>query len=518
MSRLVALGLLLATPALAGTCDDPFADDGQNLELHLRLDRATWDALRLEKNPGLACDLNYTTREVEFRCGDSEPWLRIGARHKRGDQRGVDAPEKPPLKLDFNFAVKGQRWPAAAKDLGLRKLTLNNGQANLRGGVLPALIAEGVAWRVMNEVLAVTSRVAWARLFVHFTDGGVEQVEYRGLYVVIEDLDRTAMRGRLGSGCGALLKTTTGRCRDEVDFDDGAPNDARGPWDAWVSASPGPDWATVSGGAFDLESLITQEAARDILGNGRDAVMGDLYNNYYRLEPRTGRAVFAPWDLDWAFDVYPLEVPPGTGFEPSCSPIGLKTRCHPALRKRYFERACELMRGPLNEARLLEHWHAVDAQLRPFVRDESAAVWGGTDPLEASVTGSYQASLERMEWWLPQHLSALRAAARREGVTCEASCEEGASQACSRAACAGTATCTNGRWSPCAVPSSAEVCNGTDDDCDGVIDEGCDLPKETCAQGAVAPRPNVSSCGCSQGDGVIAIALFLWGRRRLQPR
>jgi len=41
----------------------------------------------------------------------------------------------------------------------------------------------------------------------------------------------------------------------------------------------------------------------------------------------------------------------------------------------------------------------------------------------------------------------------------------------------GTQTCTDGAWGACVTP--AESCNGVDDDCDGVTDEGCGTPCTT---------------------------------------
>lgn len=514
------LGLLVSLTATAAraTCDDPFADPTEVLSLNLRLSHADWDAMRLEKNPGLACDLQYQWHAVDFRCGDEGPWISIGARHKRGDQRGVDAPQKPPLKLDFNRFVDGQRWPAALGELGYRKLSLNNGQANLAGGVLPALLAEPVAWRLMQRELPLAPRSAYARLFVHFTDDGV--VECRGLYLLLEDLDRTAIRRRHGSSCGALLKSTVGWCREDPEYDDGPPSPARSLYDRWYDAVPGDGWEAQTRATFDLDSLLRQEALKDILGSGRDSPTGDLYNNYFRFEPREGLGRFFPWDLDWAFAVYPLEIKPETKLEAACSPIGLKTRCHPQLRKQYLRAACDLLQGTLSADYLLAEWRAADALVRPLVRDEADAVWGGVDPLDPQVKGSYEAVNLRTQSWIPARIESVRAQLEAEGVSCPTSCEEGAAQSCGVGACEGVRHCVGGAWAACEVSASAEVCNGQDDDCDGLIDEGCALPPEECAKATPAPRRNISACACGSVDALGAGLLVLLhlvrrGRRRV---
>ena len=71
-----------------------------------------------------------------------------------------------------------------------------------------------------------------------------------------------------------------------------------------------------------------------------------------------------------------------------------------------------------------------------------------------------------------------------------AECAEGAERSCGEACPNGIETCTDGAWGPCAAP--AETCNGADDDCDGNIDEdfadlntACSLGQGACAAAGV---------------------------------
>ena len=225
MGRWMVLLAVAVARAASADCSEPFVDPGEVLTLHLALARADWDKVRNSPYPGKDCESQYPYVEARFRCGDLEPWITVGLRHKRGDQRGVDAPQKPPLKLDFDRFAADQRWPTPPEARGFAKLSLNNGQANLAGGVLPALLTEGVAWQLMREEAPLASRAAWVRVLVHFEDEGA--VEDHGVYLALEDLDRAAMQRRMAKSCGALLRTTTVWCREGMEYDDGPPNAAR---------------------------------------------------------------------------------------------------------------------------------------------------------------------------------------------------------------------------------------------------------------------------------------------------
>jgi MYXO-CTERM domain-containing protein len=76
---------------------------------------------------------------------------------------------------------------------------------------------------------------------------------------------------------------------------------------------------------------------------------------------------------------------------------------------------------------------------------------------------------------------------------CDGLVDEDLTQACGSACGAGTETCSNGQWVGCTAPQpQPDVCDGLDNDCDGTVDPGCDCvpgDSRSCGTG-----PNLGAC------------------------
>lgn len=531
----LVFGILSACRGTAARadCNDPFGKPHEVLDFHVRMKRADWNQLLAFTLRPDDCVGKYPEFRAEFRCGTSEPWLKVAVRKKRGTERGVEAPQKPPLKIDINEEfmgqvpeARGQRWPAALGPLGYRKLTLNNGQANKPSGatfLLPVLLKEHVALRLSRREIALAPGTAYAKLFIHFEDR--PDPEYHGVYILIEDIDRSAIERRGPPARGRLIKQTKPSCAPEVEFDDGLPNPSVAAFDAWIKKDPGSyrgGWLAETEKGLDLEALLRQEAIREILVNGTDTILNNtgtaqkLGNNYFAFDPRAGAfRQYIGWDMDQAFGhLYTLCMPtpykcaPQTPLlaqcnqplDPNLSILGRLTVCQPEIQRRYLETMCQLINGSLSAAEIIKVWDEADRTVRPVIPLERQPIWNGRDPLDVKIDMSYGAEYVRLRSWIPQRVASVRQQITARGIACPTGCPAGAAETCRVLSCAGVRRCDKGLWTPCEVPATCWNRAGAQD---AGSSPAMDAGTSASADGATAGS-DASADGGAAGPGAAA--------------
>jgi len=481
----VTVSLLVSAVRVKADCRDPFGKPNEVLDFHVKMSRADWNKLladRIRNVDGLppnspACMDQFTEFPAEFRCAD-EPWIKMAIRKKKGTERGVEAPLKPPLKLDFNEdfmgqqpTAKGQRWPANMGELGFRKLTLNNGQGNKPAGrtlILPILLSEHVALRLLHRELPQSPATAYAKVTFHFEDK--PEGEYHGVYVLVEDIDRTAIRRRWGRADGRLTKMSKDNCSPEAEYDDGPPNESFTNFNTWLNKNPGTGaaWMDESSKVVELDALLRQEAIREILVNGDDTISYVTTsafmkegNNFYAFDPRQGPRQYMPWDVDLTFGQQNENCAPTNLM---CRPtealfrwcgatqsrVGRATVCHTsAIQKRYLEIMCQLTQGTMSAGEIVKVWDEADRAVRPVVPLEKDLIWNGQDPLATGTSKSYGAEYARIKQWIPERIRSVQQQITMRGVPCNGGCTATAPEACSYLGCPGERRCEGGLWSPC---------------------------------------------------------------------
>jgi len=109
----------------------------------------------------------------------------IGVKFK-GNSSYNNPSDKKPFKLDLNDYISG------ANIDGLKKLNLNNGFKD------PSFLREKITLDFYNEHGILAPRCAYAKLYINNV--------YWGLYMVVEEIDKTFLSGRFNDNDGNLFK------------------------------------------------------------------------------------------------------------------------------------------------------------------------------------------------------------------------------------------------------------------------------------------------------------------------
>lgn len=251
----------------------------QILDLHLTMAPGDWQTV--------LGDLTFAIYvQAQFHCGDEVPII-VGVRRKRSG-----GTNKVGLKIDVNEFVMGQRWQ------DLRKLSLENGVSSgsaADDADVRDLVAEYLAWRIMQRGTVISSRAAFVNL--HVND------ELIGTYVNVEQVDTRFLTHRFGDNDGWLVKksggTGDGPQTHETDglvdpyaayfcfWENGGQACDPPPADVLLAELPQ---------HLDIPQMLRLGAAEAYLANTDSPLFKD--NNWYYYDWAGGGRAYMPTDLD----------------------------------------------------------------------------------------------------------------------------------------------------------------------------------------------------------------------------
>ncbi|MBN1444398.1 MAG: CotH kinase family protein [Planctomycetes bacterium] len=245
----------------------------QVLDYHLSLDPADWTALQADAS-------NSLYFSAQLAC-DGEAPLVVGVCRKPCGGGKVG------LRIDVNRFVADQSY------FGLKNLVLESGtQTATLVPSMRKLLAEYLAWRLMQLSGAVSSRAALARVHVNG--------EFLGVYIAIEAVDKRLLRSRLGDDTGWLWEegSSGGEWRtNETVPDPYAPYFCFFGEAGMTCATPPLDeLAGTLPSRLDLGQLLTVGAVNALMGN-RNGPLAQK-DNYYFYDFDGGPRLYLPWDLD----------------------------------------------------------------------------------------------------------------------------------------------------------------------------------------------------------------------------
>ena len=323
--------------------------------------------------------LNDRTFDLErpawLACGDEAP-LYVGVHRKRSGTL-----PKVAFSIDVNAYVSGQTWH------GLKKVTFENGVSEGEVAKPVDIVGEYLSWRLMSLSGAMSARAALATLTING--------EQRGVYTVVEGVDKTFLAARLGDKSGWLYKYS-GSLDDGYRTNEDEPN----PYEAWFAFMDGkktklPSTATLAAelpARLDIDQMLTVGAVNAIMGNADAPIFKP--NNYYRYDGAGGRVYF-PWDLDSSMT---------TGFDVFTGRKGASTQFTRVLFTNWEDDYDAILTG-LVDGQLSED--VVAGELERIRTIGAAAI--DADPFLDSLDGGADAEIDGLLAWWAARLPEVRA-------------------------------------------------------------------------------------------------------------
>ncbi len=265
-------------------------------EYELVFSATNWQAL--QDNP-----FEYVAATMNF--GD-ESYINVGVRYKGNSSfHGVPPPKKP-FKVDFNRYVSGQNFH------GVKKLNFSNSLWD------PSMMREVLGYDTFAAADCPACRTSHVKLFV--TVPGVYTRELFGVYVMIEQVDKTYLADRFRDDSGNLYKAAMwgGDLKwlgsDPMPYRDCYEKKTNELEDDWsdlinfiniLNNTPDPSFKTEIEKVFNVDGFLSYLAANTALSS-LDSIAGRNCNFYLYHNPRTGRFELLPWDLNETFGNHTL--------------------------------------------------------------------------------------------------------------------------------------------------------------------------------------------------------------------
>ena len=237
---------------------------------------------------GVPTDVPYLEGTISI---DGNILDSVGVRQKGFSSHFASNELKKSLKLDFNEFISGQNYD------GMKKINLNNGVGD------PAMQRDILAFDMMREAGIRAPRAAYARVFINET--------YWGLYLILEQVDKTFVENNFVSGDGDLYKNigwtslewngenpnnyaesialrtnkTTSDFSDFIEFVD------------ILNNSSDTDFADSIVSVFNVDYYL-RVLAIDVMTDNWDSYLQHGRNFYLYHEPVSDQMFWIPWDYN----------------------------------------------------------------------------------------------------------------------------------------------------------------------------------------------------------------------------
>jgi len=285
---ILSLAILLQSTILHAQGENLFNDDIVH-EIYLSFEEDDfWETLRSNYDDNYP-NVPYIMANAVI---DGETVDSIGVRLKGFSSYWV-ATDKKSIKLDFNEFVAGKKYD------GLRKVNVNNGEGD------PAVQRDKLCYDIMRQAGVDAPRTSYTKVYLNDT--------FWGLYLLVEQVDKTFLNDNFGSAEGNLFKNmgnsdlewqgsniATYQETFELKTD---PQD--GAWESFVNLidvinnSSDANFKAAIEEVFDVD-LYLKVLAVDVASQNWDSYLDHGRNFYLYENPETGKFQWIPWDYNLA--------------------------------------------------------------------------------------------------------------------------------------------------------------------------------------------------------------------------
>ena len=286
--------LFLGTTAFAQSGKKLFSNDKVH-EIRWTFDEPNfWEILEtnfqssIDPDNGIPTNVPYLGGTISI---DGEVIDSVGLRHKGFSSYFASNDLKKSLKVDFNEFVPGKNFD------GIKKFNLTNGVGD------PGFQRDMIAYDIMRKAGIRAPRTAHARVYLNDV--------YWGLYVIIEQVDKTFLQRNFADGNGNLYKAIGW---SELEYLGESPDLYRESIGLKTNED-NPDWSDFT----NLMKVINQTSqanfkdeiepifnvdyflrvlAVDVMLNNWDSYMEHGRNFYLYHEPSSDKFFWVPWDYN----------------------------------------------------------------------------------------------------------------------------------------------------------------------------------------------------------------------------
>lgn len=235
-------------------------------------------------------------------CIDGDTLETVGVRIKGFFSSWGSQTKKKPLKVDINKFNSDQEYD------GLKKFNLQNSYED------PSSMRDMLAYNIFNEAGIQASRSSYARVYLN--------KKYWGLYVLVEQVDKTFLGERFGDDEGNLYKNMDAHNLDYQNsadyykqFFDLKTNETEDDWSHFIEFTKtlnhiglsNKEYESEITEIFDVDGFL-KTLAIDVLLLNWDSYYDHGRNYYIYDNPVNNRFVWIPWDYNLSFSMSDVHI------------------------------------------------------------------------------------------------------------------------------------------------------------------------------------------------------------------